>query len=311
VKDSKKYLDISLGQMWKVASLPGLMASALHPNCTDMPARAALQSKFDKALRTAVKAGQIKVCNPQSLETIQSPSEDELLGAKVMPEQFLLRQFFERHGLEQRMTEDGNGPKYWTLENAAKAIQIQEEWHDGSRATLLKQLIIAALDGTLKVRHPHTNMAYVPTAESGYNSLVMPADVNVWLKDVDYKWYVVVPDLNSDIEHLKANKPDEAPALAILAPTVDTVSAVVGKTKENPNPELNLPWWQTVHDIKEMWQNIGATLHSKGDRTSNVAIAKEIKNRINGIERSKGRSRDSPSWDTIRGLFTGKRWKPK
>ena len=73
----------------------------------------------------------------------------------------------------------------------------------------------------------------------------------------------------------------------------------------------NLPWWQVAYDIQDMAQNIGAKLQSEQKRTSNAAIAKEIEKRINHIERSKGRDRCSPSWDTIRGVLTGSAWRPE
>lgn len=73
--------------------------------------------------------------------------------------------------------------------------------------------------------------------------------------------------------------------------------------------ELNVPWWKAAYDMPELWQNIGATLHSQNKRPSNSAIAKEIEKRINQTEKSKGRNRASPSWDTIRDVFTGWAWK--
>jgi hypothetical protein len=97
---------------------------------------------------------------------------------------------------------------------------------------------------------------------------------------------------------------------AALVEPLDAICAVDSIAKDNLNTELNLPWWQTSHDIHEMWQNIGATFHSQSKRTSNSAIAIEIEKRINGIEKSKGRDRVAPDHDTIRGLFTGRKWKP-
>ena len=75
-------------------------------------------------------------------------------------------------------------------------------------------------------------------------------------------------------------------------------------------PEFDLPWWQTKHNIFDMAQNIGARLKSQSKRTSNTAIAKEIEKRINDIERSKATGKQSPNYDTIRGVLTGWKWKP-
>jgi hypothetical protein len=139
------------------------MASALHPNSTDSTARATAQSKFDTELRTAVKSKQIDVYNYQVSEKLVSPSDDELLTAKVFPEQLKLRTFVERCGLELRYIEHGNGPELWTLENAAKAIQKREEWQDGVLDSFLKKLIKAASDGALIVRDPHDDLPYRPS----------------------------------------------------------------------------------------------------------------------------------------------------
>ena len=100
-----------------------------------------------------------------------------------------------------------------------------------------------------------------------------------------------------------AKSPQKAPAND-SAPEQNTATPAPA-----PVPQLNLPWWQVTHDIPELWQNIGATLHSQQKSTSNIAIAKEVEKRINDIERSKGRNRKAPAWDTIRGLMTGWKWR--
>ncbi len=74
-------------------------------------------------------------------------------------------------------------------------------------------------------------------------------------------------------------------------------------------PDAELPWWRVFYDIPDMAQNIGAKLQSETRQPSNIAIAKRIEARINEIERSSGRDRKAPSWDTIRGVLTGWRWR--
>jgi hypothetical protein len=180
VKDSNKFLEINSAQLLKFQSLASLMASALHPNSTDSTARAATQTRFDIELREAVKNKQLDVYNYQVSEKLVSPSDDELLTAKVFPEQLKLRSFLARCGLELRYIEHGNGPELWTLENAARAIQKQEEWHDGARDSFLKKLMKAAKDCALIVRDPHDDLPYRPSTVREYNDLVTADDLDAW-----------------------------------------------------------------------------------------------------------------------------------
>jgi hypothetical protein len=95
------------------------------------------------------------------------------------------------------------------------------------------------------------------------------------------------------------------------APAPPAVPVVADSAPGGVKPIPNLSWWRATHDIHEMAQNIGAARHSKGERTSNTEIAKEIEKRINNIERSKARDRRAPNWDTIRGVLTGWTWRPE
>lgn len=96
--------------------------------------------------------------------------------------------------------------------------------------------------------------------------------------------------------------------VAIAEPVPVVTGSASGAVEER---QSNLPWWQVAYDIHDMAQNIGARLQSEQKQTSNTAIAKEIEKRINDIERSKGRDRCSPNWDTIRGVLTGRVWRPE
>jgi hypothetical protein len=180
VKDNKNFLEVNSAQPLKFKSLANLIASALHPNSTDSTARAATQSKFDIELREAVKNKRLDVYNYQVSEKLVSPSDDELLTAKIFPETPKLKAFVARCGLELRYIEDGNGPELWTLKNAAQAIQKQEEWHDGVRDSFLKKLIKAASDGSLIVRDPHDDFPYRPSTVREFHDLVTPDDLDAW-----------------------------------------------------------------------------------------------------------------------------------
>lgn len=69
-----------------------------------------------------------------------------------------------------------------TLEEAADAMAKQHGWHKGARDTLLKQMMDAAKDGSLIVRHPHTDLPYRPKTVRTFYELVTADDVNAWLE---------------------------------------------------------------------------------------------------------------------------------
>ena len=75
----------------------------------------------------------------------------------------------------------GAGPTHWTIENAAAAIAAQEGWHNEARDTLCEQMMQAARDGVLTVRHPHTGLPYRPDPVRKFYETVTPADANAWL----------------------------------------------------------------------------------------------------------------------------------
>lgn len=84
---------------------------------------------------------------------------------------------------------------YYTLADVAQAIAAQQGWHDGARDTLTKQMMQAASDGTLPVRHPHTDLPYAPETRRDFYELVTPADVNAWLEKqgAPYRLNVAAP----------------------------------------------------------------------------------------------------------------------
>jgi hypothetical protein len=90
----------------------------------------------------------------------------------------------------------------------------------------------------------------------------------------------------------------------------DSAQRVPAIPTATPPKEANLPWWQVKYDIFDMATNIGASRHASHKPTSNTAIAKDIEQRINSIERSKATDNVSPNWDTIRGALTNWKFKP-
>jgi hypothetical protein len=87
----------------------------------------------------------------------------------------------ERLGLELELIDGhGVGPDDWTLENAAHALGAQLRWSESGIATLLGQMVAAASDAQLVVRHPHTGLP-VSGEPHSYYELVTTAEINRWL----------------------------------------------------------------------------------------------------------------------------------
>ena len=90
----------------------------------------------------------------------------------------------------------------------------------------------------------------------------------------------------------------------------------IGQASRSEHADNHGQWWDLEYPLSEMFQNIGEALHHERRRkgvkkvVSNSDIAKEIEKRIRNEERRNGKSRECPSWDTIRGRFTGKSFKP-
>jgi hypothetical protein len=76
----------------------------------------------------------------------------------------------------------------FTLEEAAAVIANQYGWHEDQQKTLLKQLLDAAKDGTLIVRHPHTDLPYRPKEHCEYYERVRVADLNRHFGEAGVPW---------------------------------------------------------------------------------------------------------------------------
>lgn len=88
---------------------------------------------------------------------------------------------------EARLQAEG----YFTLEQAAAALNAQQGGHNEARKTLLLQMTQAARTGALTVRHPHTLLPYAARPDAcDYYELVRPSDVNDWLDSckAPYRW---------------------------------------------------------------------------------------------------------------------------
>lgn len=77
-----------------------------------------------------------------------------------------------------------------TIGDAAKAIATEQGGGANSERTLCRQMMDAARDGSLTVRHPHSGLPYRPDPVRDFYELVTPDDVNDWLarQGASYRW---------------------------------------------------------------------------------------------------------------------------
>lgn len=186
-KKYKYWLAVVDGQTVRFSDLAHMMAIALHPE-GGMAYGAALINLEDE-LKRAVRDGLLRVRNPAGLGFHTFPHGDALQRAVLIPATDL-KPFLNARGIELRITPHGNGPVYWTLENAAAAMQEQLNWHDGTRAEFQDQMQEAAQSGALVVLNPRTCLPYRPETVRTFWEYVTPDNVNTWLDvlNAPYRW---------------------------------------------------------------------------------------------------------------------------
>ena len=187
------WMAVEEGKTITVAELVHKMAKATNPDDGNLMNYGAARVNLAEEVKQAVNDGTLIVRNAAGLSRHTMPHGDELLRAVLIP--FLdLEPFLNSHGIELRLTPHGSGPHYWTLENTAIALQAQERWHDGTRASFQDRLQEAAQRGEVVIRDPHTclpvNSGHIRT----FWQLVTPSDVNSWLEKqaAPYRWNVEV-----------------------------------------------------------------------------------------------------------------------
>lgn len=140
-----------------------------------------------QALQREIQAGSIVVLNPHEGYL---PVEGNLPIHGGVISRPALERFLNKCGVGLRLVDEAATREARaaatpetgvTLEEAADAIQLQQQWTDAQRDSLLKQMMDAARLGELRVRHPHTGLIYRPSKVRGFNELVKPIDVNRWL----------------------------------------------------------------------------------------------------------------------------------
>ena len=207
------WLAVEESKTVRFSELAHLMAKAMHPGDDELMSYAAARINLETELKQAVKDGALTVRNASGLGPHTFAHGDALQRAVLIPS-LDLGPFLNARGIELRLTPHGNGPDYWTLENAAAAIAEQEQWHDGARGSLENALLEAASSRALVVRHPHTDLPRTDGDVRAFYELVTPSDVNAWLEKqgAPYRWSVARPEM----------KPE--PQAATPAPVADSAS---------------------------------------------------------------------------------------
>lgn len=200
--------------------LPMLMARAQH---SDTFAQAGAELNFEEALGRMVEAGTLQVRDPLTLGRHTFPMGESLRRAVLLPIEDV-RPLLASFRIGLRLIPYGTGPTHWTIENAAASIGTQKGFHGGAVRTLQEQMVSAASDGALTVRHPHTDLPFRPDTVRAFYELVTPVDVNSWLdrQSAGYLWSPVgvaapvVPDPSPEVSNKANEKSDPERRLAAL-----------------------------------------------------------------------------------------------
>ena len=202
----KKYLywmAVSESEPVRFSELAHMMAKAMHPSDAELDHYGATRLNLDEDLPRAVRDGELVVRNPAGMGKHTFPHGAALQSAVMLPSD--LQPFLAERGIELRLTAHGSGPIYWTLENAAIALQTQEGWHGGTRAEFLDQLQEAAQRGELTVREPRTCLPMKSPQARTYWEVVTPADLNAWREKqaARYRWNADATEAEPQVEETK------------------------------------------------------------------------------------------------------------
>jgi len=172
-----RWVEIPESEPVAFRALLRLMVEAMH---SDAFTQAVAERSLEAELRKLVDAGELMVRDPATLGPCTFTIGDAINRSVLLPAEDVAP-LLESRGIGVRLIPFGKGPTHWTIDNAATSIAAQEGWHDRSRDTFREQMMQAARNGRLKVRHPHTLMEYCPDTVRAFYDLVTPADVNAWL----------------------------------------------------------------------------------------------------------------------------------
>lgn len=184
------WMAVSESDAVRFSDLAHMMAKAMYPTDAELDHYGVTRLTLEDELPNVVRDGGLMVRNPAGLGALTYPHGAVLQSAVILPHD--LRPFLAERCIELRLNPHGGGPDYWTLENAAAALQAQEGWHDGTRAEFQDQLQEAAQRGEIPIRDPQTCLPIKSPQPRTYWELVTPADVNAWLEKqgAPYRWHV-------------------------------------------------------------------------------------------------------------------------
>lgn len=235
------WMAVSESEPVRFSELSHMMAKAMYPSDAELNHYASTRVNLDSELPRAVRDGELVVRNPAGMGKHTFPHGAALQSAVMLPSD--LQPFLAERGIELRLTAHGSGPIYWTLENAAIAMQTQEGWHGGTRAEFLDQLQEAAQRGELTVREPRTCLPMKSPQARTFWEVVTPADLNAWLEKqaAPYRWNAEAPQAVAPVP--VADGASNAPVDGITTAQVAAIFDAMPFTAENWPKRLSDAKW--------------------------------------------------------------------
>lgn len=238
------WLAVEESKTVRFSELAHLMAKAMHPGDDELMSYAAARINLETELKQAVKDGALTVRNASGLGPHTFAHGDALQRAVLIPS-LDLGPFLNARGIELRLTPHGNGPDYWTLENAAAAIAEQEQWHGGTRAAFQDQLQQAADTGALLILDPRTCLPTLSKQVRTFYEFVTPESVNNWLEKQGepYRWSVARPEVKPE--------PQDATPAPVVADSADDGEAWKAKARERADEIIKRQRAKDLHPSQE------------------------------------------------------------
>lgn len=238
------WLAVEESKTVRFSELAYMMAKAMHPGDHELMSYAAAHINLETELKQAVRDGVLTVRNAAGMGRHTFPHGDALQRAVLIPS-LDLEPFLNARGIELRLTPHGSGPRYWTLENAAIALQAQEGWHDGTRATFQDELQEAAQRREVVIRDPQTCLPVKSKLVRTFWELVTPADVNAWLEKqaAPYRWKVDPSETEPEPAPVVADSASNAPVDGITTAQVAAIFDAMPFTAENWPKRLSDAKW--------------------------------------------------------------------
>ena len=174
-----------MGRPVNVGELHRLMAAAMH---TFDPERSDAEAEIRADLKAMLADGTLQCLDPSTLAAQDHPNADELHSCVVATD--AIQPMLARLGIELQLLEQFDGPRFWTIGNAARSISIQEGLDGHACAALRNQMMAAAVEGKLEVLDPNRHQLFRPTESKDWYDLVTLGRVNAWLAEskASYRW---------------------------------------------------------------------------------------------------------------------------